>query len=139
MMRAGEATGSIDDTLDRLANTLEKQYSIKKKITSALTYPAILSILTIGVGLFLMVFIVPTFMATFKDMDLEMPLLTVIVVGISDWLIANWYFMILALVIIVVVFNLLYKKNKNFNYSINMTILRMPIFGPLMQKALLLA
>lgn len=137
MMRAGEATGSIDDTLDRLANTLEKQYSIKKKITSALTYPAILSILTIAVGLFLMVFIVPTFMATFKDMDLEMPLLTVIVVGISDWLIANWYFMILALVIIVVVFNLLYKKNKDFHYSINMTILRMPIFGPLMQKSVI--
>ncbi len=105
MMRAGEATGNIDDTLERLAGTLEKQYNIKKKIQSAMTYPAVLSVLTLVVGMFLMVFIVPTFMDAFKDMDLEMPLITIIVVGISDWLIEFWYIVILALLIVVVGFN----------------------------------
>lgn len=134
MMRAGEATGSIDDTLDRLAGTIEKQFKIKKKIQSALTYPAILAVLTLGVGMFLMVFIVPTFMSTFEEMDLEMPLLTVIVVGISDWLIEFWYIVILALVLSIVGFNFFYKNNKDFHYTVNVGLLRMPVFGQLLQK-----
>ena len=134
MMRAGEATGSIDDTLDRLAGTIEKQYKIKKKIQSALTYPAILAVLTLGIGVFLMIFIVPTFMDAFKDMDLEMPLLTVIVVDISDWLIEFWYIVILALVLSIVGFNFFYKNNKDFHYTVNVALLRMPVFGQLLQK-----
>lgn len=134
MMRAGEATGSIDDTLDRLAETLEKQYKIKKKIQSTMIYPALLSFLTVVVGMFLMVFIVPTFMEAFKDMDLEMPLITVIVVEISDWLIEFWYFIILAFIVIVVGFHFLYKNNKEFHFTVNVFLLRMPIFGQLLQK-----
>ncbi|MFJ7730307.1 type II secretion system F family protein [Lysinibacillus sp. NPDC097231] len=134
MMRAGEATGSVDDTLDRLAGTLEKQYNIKKKIQSAMTYPAILSLLTLVVGMFLMIFIVPTFMDAFKEMDLEMPFITVIVVGISDWLIEFWYFLILVLLVLVVGFHLFYKNNKEFHYTVNVFLLRMPIFGQLLQK-----
>ncbi|QDQ01894.1 type II secretion system F family protein [Lysinibacillus fusiformis] len=134
MMRAGEATGNIDDTLDRLAGTLEKQYNIKKKIQSAMTYPAVLSVLTLVVGMFLMVFIVPTFMDAFKDMDLEMPLITIIVVGISDWLIEFWYIVILALLVLVLGFNFLYKNNKEFHYTVNVMMLRMPVFGQLLQK-----
>ena len=134
MMRAGEATGNVDDTLDRLASTLEKQYNIKKKIQSAMTYPAILSILTLVVGMFLMVFIVPTFMDAFKEMNLEMPLITVIVVGISDWLIQFWYLVILGLLVLVVGLHYFYKNNKEFHYAVNVFLLRMPIFGQLLQK-----
>ncbi|WNN77424.1 type II secretion system F family protein [Lysinibacillus capsici] len=134
MMRAGEATGNVDDTLDRLASTLEKQYNIKKKIQSAMTYPAILSLLTLVVGMFLMVFIVPTFMDAFKEMNLEMPLITVIVVGISDWLIQFWYLVILGLLVLVVGHHYFYKNNKEFHYAVNVFLLRMPIFGQLLQK-----
>lgn len=134
MMRAGEATGNVDDTLDRLASTLEKQYNIKKKIQSAMTYPAILSLLTLVVGMFLMVFIVPTFMDAFKEMNLEMPLITVIVVGISDWLIRFWYLVILGLLVLVVGLHYFYKNNKEFHYAVNVFLLRMPIFGQLLQK-----
>lgn len=134
MMRASEATGNVDDTLDRLASTLEKQYNIKKKIQSAMTYPAILSLLTLVVGMFLMVFIVPTFMDAFKEMNLEMPLITVIVVGISDWLIQFWYLVILGLLVLVVGLHYFYKNNKEFHYAVNVFLLRMPIFGQLLQK-----
>lgn len=134
MMRAGEATGNVDDTLDRLASTLEKQYNIKKKIQSAMTYPAILSLLTLVVGMFLMVFIVPTFMDAFKEMNLEMPLITLIVVGISDWLIQFWYLVILGLLVLVVGLHYFYKNNKEFHYAVNVFLLRMPIFGQLLQK-----
>ena len=52
MMQSGEATGNIDETLERLANTFEKQFSIKKKVQSTLTYPAILLVITIVVVFF---------------------------------------------------------------------------------------
>lgn len=134
MMRSGEATGNIDETLERLANTFEKQFKIKKKVQGALTYPAILSVMTIAVGMFLMIFIVPTFMATFEDMDLEMPILTVIVVSISDWLVAYWYIVIAVLIIAIVTFRFFYKNNRPFHYNVNYALLRMPVFGALMQK-----
>lgn len=134
MMRSGEATGNIDETLERLANTFEKQFKIKKKVQGALTYPAILSVMTIAVGMFLMIFIVPTFMATFEDMDLEMPILTVIVVSISDWLVAYWYIVIAVLIIAIVTFRFFYKNNRQFHYNVNYALLRMPVFGALMQK-----
>ncbi|MFJ7406947.1 MULTISPECIES: type II secretion system F family protein [unclassified Lysinibacillus] len=134
MMRSGEATGNVDDTLERLAGTLEKQFKIKKKVQSALTYPAILSVLTIAVGMFLMIFIVPTFMATFEDMDLEMPLLTVIVVSLSDWLVEFWYIVIGILLLAVILFRYFYSHNKLFHYNVNYVLLRVPVFGVLMQK-----
>lgn len=68
MMRSGEATGNIDETLERLANTFEKQFRIKKKVQSTLTYPAILLLITIGVVFFLLIYIVPTFVQTFEEM-----------------------------------------------------------------------
>ncbi|MFE3576608.1 type II secretion system F family protein [Lysinibacillus sp. NPDC059133] len=134
MMRSGEATGNIDETLERLAGTLEKQFKIKKKVQSALTYPAILSVLTIAVGMFLMIFIVPTFMATFDEMDMEMPMLTVVVVSISDWLIAYWYIAIGILILSILLFRFFYKNNKQFHYNVNYALLRLPVFGILMQK-----
>ncbi|WP_409368580.1 type II secretion system F family protein [Lysinibacillus sp. 38-6] len=134
MMRSGEATGNVDDTLERLAGTLEKQFKIKKKVQSALTYPAILSVLTVAVGMFLMIFIVPTFMATFEDMDLEMPLLTVIVVSVSDWLVEFWYIVIGILLMTVILFRYFYNHNKVFHYNVNYAVLRIPVFGVLLQK-----
>ena len=66
-----------------------------------------------------MVFIVPTFMDAFKEMNLEMPLITVIVVGISDWLIQFWYLLILGLLVLVVGLHYFYKNNKEFHYAVN--------------------
>lgn len=84
-----------------------------------MTYPAILSLLTIVVGIFLMVFIVPTFMDAFEEMNLDMPLITVIVVGISNWLIQFWLLVVLALTVIAISLHFFYKNNKEFHYAVN--------------------
>ena len=135
MMKSGEATGNIDETLERLANTFEKQFRIKKKVQSTLTYPAILLVITIVVVFFLLIYIVPTFVATFEDMGAELPLITVVTVAISNWLTKFWW-IVLALVLAVVVgFNMFYKSNKKFHYMVHYTLLRLPVFGPLLQKS----
>lgn len=134
MMMSGEATGNIDETLDRLADTFEKQFKLKKKVQSTLTYPAVLLILTVVVVIFLLLFIVPTFVSTFEEMDAELPMITLVTVAFSNWLTEYWW---LAFVFVLgsgVGFNFLYKTNKQFNYMVHYGLLRLPVFGPLLQK-----
>ncbi|MFY3792777.1 type II secretion system F family protein [Ureibacillus sp. MALMAid1270] len=134
MMRSGEATGNIDDTLERLANTLEKQYNLKKKIQSTLTYPAVLMVITICVVFFLLLFIVPTFVTTFESMDAELPAITIFTLAVSNFLQDFWWIVIGFVVVVSVVFQFLYKNNKEFNYTVHYALLRIPVFGQLLQK-----
>lgn len=134
MMRSGEATGNIDETLERLANTLEKQFAIKKKVQSALTYPAMLSVLTIVVVVFLLIFIVPTFVSSFDEMGAELPWITIFTVAMSDFMASFWWLILLMVIGLVVGFNMLFKNNKQFNYAVYYAMLKMPMFGPLFQK-----
>lgn len=134
MMRSGEATGNIDDTLERLANTFEKQYNLKKKVQSTMTYPAVLFVLTIVVAIFMMVVIVPSFVESFESMGAELPWMTVVTIAVSEWLQKFWWLLILLVFAAVISFQMLYKRNKQFNYAVHYALLRMPIFGPLLQK-----
>ena len=135
MMRSGEATGNIDDTLERLANSFEKQYNLKKKVQSTMTYPAILFVITIVVAIFMMVVIVPSFVESFESMGAELPWMTIAVIAISDWLQRFWWLVVLLVVAAIISFQMLYKRNKQFNYAVHYALLRMPIFGPLLQKS----
>lgn len=135
MMRSGEATGNIDDTLERLANSFEKQYNLKKKVQSTMTYPAVLFVLTIVVAVFMMVVIVPSFVESFESMGADLPWMTIVTIAVSEWLQRFWWLVLLLVIVGVVVFRMLYKGNEQFNYAVNYALLRMPIFGPLLQKS----
>ncbi|MFJ8235058.1 type II secretion system F family protein [Ureibacillus sp. NPDC094379] len=135
MMRSGEATGNIDDTLERLANTFEKQYNLKKKVQSTLTYPAVLLFVTILVVFFLLVYIVPTFVSSFEEMDAELPMITIVTVAISNWLREFWWSVFLIILTAVGGFQFLYKNNKEFNYTVHYMMLKMPVLGSLLQKS----
>ncbi|GGA35612.1 type II secretion system F family protein [Psychrobacillus lasiicapitis] len=135
MIRAGEATGNLDESLERLAFSYEKQFKLKKKVQSTLAYPVVLLFLTIVVSVFLMLTIVPQFVSMFEDMGAELPMITKIVMGISESLQSSWYIYTILFLIIVIVFNYLYKKNEQFNYSVHLLLLRLPVFGKLLQKS----
>ncbi|MBD8038245.1 type II secretion system F family protein [Solibacillus sp. A46] len=134
MMKSGEATGNIDDTLDRLANSYEKSFRLIKKVQSTLTYPVMLLILILVVVFFMLIFIVPTFVESFESMNAELPILTVWTVALGEWLRQFWWLPIGAVVIGVVVFQHLYRNNEQFHYTVHYMLLKMPIFGPLLQK-----
>ena len=134
MMRSGEATGNIDDTLERLANSYEKSFRLIKKVQSTLTYPAMLLIMIVVVVFFMLIFIVPTFVESFESMNAELPTLTVWTVASGEWLRQYWWLPIGTLVIGVTVFQYLYRNNEQFHYTIHYMMLKMPIFGPLLQK-----
>jgi len=120
-----------------LATTFEKQYNLKKKIQSSLAYPIILLILTIAVAIFMMLFVVPSFVESFESMGAELPTITIVTIKISEVLQHYWWMVLGAIAIIAILFALLYMNNEKFHYSVHYTMLKLPIFGPLLQKSVI--
>lgn len=137
MVRAGEMTGSLDGTLDRLATYFEKQYALKKKVQSTMTYPVILLFLIIGVVIFLMATIVPNFVAMFEQFGNELPAITQMVVNTSEFIQSYWLILLLVVLGFIAVFTMLYKKNEAFHYAVHIALLKMPIFGKLMRLSVI--
>lgn len=135
MIKAGEATGNLDSALDRLAFSYEKQFNLKKKVQSTLAYPIILLCLTLIVSVFLMLTIVPQFVSMFDEMEAELPWITKAVMGLSESLQSSWYIFLLVIILVVFIFHYFFKNNERFNYSVHLFLLRVPVFGKLLQKS----
>ena len=84
MVKAGEMGGVLDEVLERLAGFMEKDYSLKKKVKSALTYPVVILVMALGIVFFLVTYILPTFVELFKGMNLKLPLPTKILIAITE-------------------------------------------------------
>lgn len=136
MMKAGEASGTMDETLDRLAVHFEKQHITKQKIVSALAYPIVVGIIAIGVVIFLLVSVIPTFVEMFEDFGGELPQMTKFVLSASEFMQRHWLLVLLFLFGIVALFMIL-RNNKQTKYYLDYAALRMPIFGKIVQKAAL--
>jgi len=136
MIKAGEASGSMEETLDRLAVQYEKQHRTKQKIQSALAYPMAVAIVAVVVVIFLLVSVVPTFVSMFEGFGAQLPAITLFVLNSSIFMQEYWYIVIL---FFVAVFSTFYglRKNKQTKYYLDVVALRMPIFGSMIQKAVL--
>ena len=134
MIRAGEASGTLDETLDRLATQFEKQHETKQKIVSALTYPAVLGFVAVGVIIFLLVGVVPTFVSMFSDFGADLPIITKLVLGASEWMQKLWWLIILLFIGAIVGLSVV-KSKKETKYYLDYFLLRMPVFGNLLKKA----
>jgi type IV pilus assembly protein PilC len=136
MVKAGEVAGNMDETLEKLADDFEKQHDTVAKVKSALTYPAVIGILAIGAVIFLLVGVVPTFVTMFEDMGAELPGITKFVLNASGFMQSFWWMILL--IVLGFVFAIVYmKKNKKTKYYLDYCLLRMPIFGNMLQKAAL--
>ncbi len=136
MMRAGEAGGNMDETLERLADHFEKMHRTRQKMISALAYPVAVAIIALAVVIFLLIGVVPTFVQMFADFHAELPAITKFVLKASEVMQVYWWLVALALVGVYVLFSAL-NKRKTSKYYIDYALLRLPIFGKLMQKAAL--
>ena len=90
MVRAGEASGALDQILFRLAEFLEKQLALKHKVTNAILYPALMMVVGVGVLFFLMTFVVPKITAVFTSLKQALPWPTVLLMSISNFLADYW-------------------------------------------------
>ena len=136
MVAAGEAGGILDDILKRLALQQEKNSSMKKKIKGAMTYPIVLLVITIIAFFILMTFIIPVIGKTIKDMggpDAKLPLLTEIMLGISDFMVSFWYLIVPAF--IGGIWALIrYIKTPKGRIKFHRVIIKVPAVGAIVRK-----
>ncbi|MBT2693056.1 type II secretion system F family protein [Bacillus sp. ISL-55] len=133
MIKAGEAGGNMDETLERLAEHYEKQHNTRKKIVAALSYPAVIGALAIIVVIFLLVAVVPTFVDMFSDFGGELPGITKFVLNASEFMQSFWWLIILLALAITLLIMVL-KNNRQTKYYLDYALLRIPVFGKLLQK-----
>lgn len=136
MISAGEVSGRLDEILDRMATYYEKQYQLKQKVITALTYPAVIGVLAVFITIFLMAFLVPVFSDMFISFDQELPAYTQLVLNMSESIGSIWWVLLLLIIIAVVVVRTL-NKQERFAYIFDTIKLKVPIFGLFIQKAAL--
>jgi len=97
MVSAGELSGTLDITLDRLADFLEEQVRFRGRFAAALAYPALMTVIGVGVLFFLFTFVMPRVVGMFEDMKQQLPFITLALLGIVNFLSAFWWLVLLVL------------------------------------------
>ena len=130
---AAEEAGTLDVILSRLATHIEKMEELKKKIRSALVYPAMIVTVAIGVTIILMVFVVPVFEKLFAGIGSTLPLPTRVVIAVSN-IFKRYLPIVIAIVVVLVIVLRRYYKTENGKRQIDDLMLKLPIFGELIRK-----
>ncbi|WP_457569907.1 type II secretion system F family protein [Desulfurobacterium sp.] len=134
MIKAAEEAGTLDTTLKRLAEYLEKIEHLRSKVKSAMFYPTFVLIIATIIVSGILMFVIPTFANIYKDLGGQLPTLTQIVINVSNFLRDYIGWIIAGLVIFIIVFKQLLKIDK-FKYYFDMFMLKIPIFGTLILKS----
>lgn len=133
MVRAGEESGNLPNTLKEVGSSLRKSYDLNKKIKGAMMYPSIIVVAMILIGIFMMIYVVPTLTQTFKELDSELPKLTQIVIGISDFV--SQHTILLFGIIITVVFGFMFvSRIKIVRRYLDLFVLYIPVIGNIVKE-----
>lgn len=134
MIQAGEVSGSLPDVMDRLIYLLDHEHKVKSDIKSALQYPIIV-LIALGIAFFiLLTFVIPKFASIFKSAGLDLPLPTVMAIGLYNFL-ANYWFLIIPGLAGLILALVWYTRTDTGRLRLHTLLLRLPIIGPVMQKA----
>lgn len=133
MVRAGEASGSLELSFSRMATHFEKEAKLRATIMKATIYPIILICAAIGVVAVMLLFVIPIFVDMFADLDVQMPALTLAVMGTSSWMASHWYVILIIAVIAAAAYRLIYQTDQG-RLTIDNVKMKMPLFGKLTVK-----
>jgi general secretion pathway protein F len=133
LVRAGEAGGSLEDTLRRLADYLERSQQLRGSIINALIYPAFLMVGVLGSLLLLLAYVVPQFVPIFDDMQVPIPLITQVVLAIGNTL-QSWWWALLILLILGVLIARSRLRDPAAKLAWHTRLLTMKLVGPLLLK-----
>ncbi len=132
IVRVGENTGSLETALKRLADFKEKAHQLRSRVTTALIYPAAVCVVGVAVAIFLMTYVVPNLLSTLTQSGRELPFITRIVKGLSDFLIAWWWGLLAAGVALAAGFSALLRTEKG-RLAFDRAVLRIPLVGELVR------
>lgn len=134
MVSAGENSGTLPESLKIVGDQLEKSYALRKKVSGALMYPGVIIFAMVVIGIFMMIYVVPTLTASFAEVKSQLPLSTRMVIAVADFLSQHTFIALstLAAVLGLAVFGLRTPLGKRFRDTIS---LRLPVVAPLTQEA----
>ncbi|MFN3190243.1 MAG: type II secretion system F family protein [Aureliella sp.] len=136
MIKAGEAGGALETILKRLADFLESAEALKRKVKGALIYPIAVVIIAGLILALIMTFIVPTFKTMFEEFGLTLPAPTLLLIAMSDYIVSYW-FLLLLIPFCYWLLSKLIRKFKHGRMGFDMYILKVPVFGALIEKNIL--
>ena len=133
MIKAGEAGGALELILQRLADFLERAQALRRKVKGAMIYPIVVVSVAVAILTFIMIKIVPAFIKIFNDFEVELPVMTTVLIAISEFCV-HYFYLIPGIPLCLWLFVKLLRKFKQGRVGWDMWCLKMPIFGQLVEK-----
>lgn len=137
LVEAGEAAGILEQLLDRLAVYMEKTEAIKSKIKSALMYPISVVVVAFVVVTIIMIFVIPSFKSVFSSFGADLPAPTLFVIAISEFFVAYWWLIFAVVGGGMYFFFQAWKRNEKMQMFMDRLMLKLPVFGPLVEKSVI--
>lgn len=134
MIKAGEAGGVLDTILDRLSHFMEKSLRLRKKVIGALIYPVVVTVVAVGILAGIMNFVIPAFQKMFKEVGVSLPVMTEILLAISD-VVQNYWYLIPGIPVVMVLMWKGISSTPKGKYALDKFLLYMPVFGPIIHKS----
>ena len=135
LVEAGEAAGILEELLDRLATYMEKTEAIKSKIKSARMYPIAVIVVAFGVVTVIMIFVIPAFKQVFSSFGADLPAPTLFVIAMSEFFVAYWWLIFGVIGGGFYFFFQAWRRNEKMQHFMDRLMLRIPIFGALIEKS----
>lgn len=135
LVESGEQAGALETLLDKIATYKEKTEAIKKKIKKALTYPAAVLVVAFVVTTILLIFVIPAFEDLFQGFGADLPTFTRMVIDLSVFVRTQGWMLAMGIAAAVFAFFYFKKRSKAMRHFLDRMTLRMPVIGPIMQKA----
>jgi len=133
MVRAGEESGGLPQSLRSVGEQLERTYTINRKVRGALTYPAIILTAVFGIGILMLIYVVPTLTKTFADLHVELPASTKFIINISSFLVNHTVFFVIGLVFFIFL-SYLGIKSKRGQIIVGFIAMHLPVIGKIVQE-----
>ena len=135
LIEVGESSGALEIMLDRLATFKEKTEALKSKIRKAMNYPIAIILVALATTGIMLIKIVPALAETFSSFGAELPAFTLLVVSLSDWVIAYWWQVLPAAVLTLILFKETLLRSKRLRRLTDRALLRLPIFGAIVRAS----
>lgn len=133
MVKVGEESGTLENVLKVLTQQMEREVELRSKIKGAMIYPAVIICAMIGIGILMLVMVVPKLAQTFQELEIELPLTTKIVIGLADFLVKKWYLVLLILFLLLfLLFS--FSKTEKGKRIIDKVTLKIPIISPIIKN-----
>ena len=133
MVEAGETSGNLEIALERMSTHFDKEARLKALLKKTMIYPAMLGIISVAVIILMVVFVIPSFMEMFEDMDMKMPAITMGIMAVSDFVVNRWYILV-GIIALIIIGLTAFKKTYTGEVLFAKIGLKMPLFGKLKVK-----